>query len=762
MKKFTPVTPQLNLSSSLCIPGTKINYKLLTKNRTFLKNIPNSTPTYIWNPKVGNISIVDVNSKGVIANNNCAGSVVIVQEPDQIVFSSSQVEVEVGKKLVLSTKLLSKHLPKGVYFESCSINNLEWKVKDDSIFKILPHEKVDQQKISSDICSSREFLALKEGSTVISVQYNGIREEIRIFASPPADQMEVLLSLDSSAEVSFCGGKETWHLEPKIYSKTFSSDNKEQNSLSITPGDNNSFKVTCQKQSNDPQNVIVTIRNKKSISSPLPEAHSIKIPFFCRQPSYVHIQFIKLPNEEEGKQIIQSSNPIHQDSILSLKKQKSGEISRLNIHNNSDLPFIAMNSIAKYVKGSTNYPIIVAGSIFIAAFAIGLYVYKINLNMIIYPSNTPIKSKFFTLHSRYYKLLTKNRTFLKNIPNSTYIWNPKVGNTSIVDVNSKGVIANNNFARSVVNVQEPDQIVFSSSQVEVEVGKKLVLSTKLLSKHLPKGVYFESCSINNLEWKVKDDSIFKILPHEKVDQQKISSDICSSREFLALKEGSTVISVQYNGMREEIRIFASPPADQIEFLLSLGSSAEVSFCGGKETWLLQPKIYSKFISSDNKEQNSLSITPGDNNSFKVTCQKQSNDPQNVIVTIRNKKSISSPLPEARSIKIPFFCRQPSYVHIQFIKLPTEEEGKQKSGEISRLNIHSNSDLPFIAMNSIAKYVKGSTNYPIIVAGSIFIAAFAIGLYVYKKHMFIYISNSLLESFPYSLVSPNISQFSINL
>ncbi|EGC32354.1 hypothetical protein DICPUDRAFT_155692 [Dictyostelium purpureum] len=652
---------------------------------------PNSTPTYIWNPKVGNTSIVDVNSKGVISNNNCARSVVIVQEPDQIVFSSSQVEVEVGKKLVLSTKLLSNHLPNGVHFESCSINNLEWKVKDDSIFKILPHEKVDQQKISSDICSSREFLALKEGSTVISVQYNGMREEIRIFASPPADQIEFLLSLGSSAEVSFCGGKETWLLQPKIYSKTISSDNKEQNSLSITPGDNNSFKVTCQKQSNDPQN---------SISSPLPEAHSIKIPFFCRQPSYVHIQFIKLPTEEEGKQIIQSSNPIHQDSILSLKKQKPGEISRLNIHNNIDLPFIAMNSIAKYVKGSTNYPIIVAGSIFIAAFAI-------------------------------------------DIPNSTYIWsssNPKFGNTSIVDVNSKGVIANNNFARSFVNVQEPDQIVFSSSQVEVEVGKKLVLSTKLLSKHLPKGVHFESCSINNLEWKVKDDSIFKILPHEKVDQQKISSDICSSREFLALKEGSTVISVQYNGMREEIRIFASPPADQIEFLLSLGSSAEVSFCGGKETWLLQPKIYSKFISSDNKEQNSLSITPGDNNSFKVTCQKQSNDPQNVIVTIRNKKSISSPLPEARSIKIPFFCRQPSYVHIQFIKLPTEEEGKQKSREISRLNIHNNSDLPFIAMNSIAKYVKGSTSYPVIVAGSIFIATFAIGYYYLQlslailKHM----------------------------
>ncbi|EGC33076.1 hypothetical protein DICPUDRAFT_154897 [Dictyostelium purpureum] len=364
-----------------------------------------------------------------------------------------------------------------------------------------------------------------------------------------------------------------------------------------------------------------------------------------------------------------------------------------------------------------------------------------------------------------------------HIPNSTYIWsssNPKVGNTSIVDVNSKGVIGKNNFARSVVNVQEPDQIVFSSSQVEVEVGKKLVLSTKLLSKHLPKGVYFESCSINNLEWKVKDDSIFKILPHEKVDQQKISSDICSSREFLALKEGSTVISVQYNGMREEIRIFASPPADQIEFLLSLGSSAEVSFCGGKETWLLQSKIYSKTISSDNKEKNSLSITPGDNNSFKVTCQKQSNDPQNVIVTIRNKKSISSPLPEARSIKIPFFCRQPSYVNIQFIKLPTEE-GKQI---IQSSNpIHQDSILSLkkqkpgeitIIMNSIAKYVKGSTNYPIIVAGSIFIAAFAIGLYVYKKHMFIYISNlnlsqistSLLESFrspfPYSLVSPNSS------
>ncbi|EGC28521.1 hypothetical protein DICPUDRAFT_85395 [Dictyostelium purpureum] len=395
LSRFTQ-TPQLNPSSSICIPGTKINYKLLTKNRTFLKNFPNSTPTYIWNPKVGNTSIVDVNSKGVISNNNCARSVVIVQEPDQIVFSSSQVEVEVGKKLVLSTKLLSNHLPNGVHFESCSINNLEWKVKDDSIFKILPHEKVDQQKISSDICSSREFLALKEGSTVISVQYNGMREEIRIFASPPADQIEFLLSLGSSAEVSFCGGKETWLLQPKIYSKFISSDNKEQNSLSITPGDNNSFKVTCQKQSNDPQNVIVTIRNKKSISSPLPEARSIKIPFFCRQPSYVHIQFIKLPTEEEGK-------------------QKSREISCLNIHNNSDLPFIAMNSIAKYVKGSTSYPIIVAGSIFIATFAIVTKSQKLKDFQSLSISRISDKAKFKSITSS-----CKNSKALMDVPFSSY------------------------------------------------------------------------------------------------------------------------------------------------------------------------------------------------------------------------------------------------------------------------------------------------------------------------------------------------------
>ncbi|EGC29965.1 hypothetical protein DICPUDRAFT_158370 [Dictyostelium purpureum] len=49
----------------------------------------------------------------------------------------------------------------------------------------------------------------------------------------------------------------TWHLQPRTYFKTISSDNNEQSSLSITPGDNNSFKLICLKQI---KNVIVKFK----------------------------------------------------------------------------------------------------------------------------------------------------------------------------------------------------------------------------------------------------------------------------------------------------------------------------------------------------------------------------------------------------------------------------------------------------------------------------------------------------------------------
>ncbi|EGC40603.1 hypothetical protein DICPUDRAFT_146519 [Dictyostelium purpureum] len=49
----------------------------------------------------------------------------------------------------------------------------------------------------------------------------------------------------------------TRHLEPRTYFKTISSDNNEQRSLSITPCDNNSFKLICLKQI---KNVIVKFK----------------------------------------------------------------------------------------------------------------------------------------------------------------------------------------------------------------------------------------------------------------------------------------------------------------------------------------------------------------------------------------------------------------------------------------------------------------------------------------------------------------------
>ncbi|EGC32478.1 hypothetical protein DICPUDRAFT_155557 [Dictyostelium purpureum] len=366
LKKYSPLLNPITVEQMVTI------HSQITLNPpiVYLPYLPNNKQTYTIRPSGGsgeyhwysnNTAIVTVDTNGGIISQTTSGqtevivvdkknphnrdqAVVIIQEPDQIVFSPSQVEVEVGKKLSLSTKLLSKHLPKGIHFDSCSINNLEWKVEDDKSFQILPQDNVDQQKKSSDLCSTREFLALKEGSTVISVQYKGMKEDIRIFAYPPlkSDHNEVLLSLGSSDDVYFSGGPEPWYLEPKTHFQTILPDNtNEQNSLSITPGNGNSFKVTCLKHSNAPQNIIVTVGNKKSASNPFPAAPSINIPYYCRQPSSIQIQVVNLPTEEESKQIEQSSAPSCQDTIFSIKKQKPGEIGTYKIRNNRDIPFIA-------------------------------------------------------------------------------------------------------------------------------------------------------------------------------------------------------------------------------------------------------------------------------------------------------------------------------------------------------------------------------------------------------------------------------------
>ncbi|KAM9969774.1 hypothetical protein ACTFIR_001611 [Dictyostelium discoideum] len=344
-----------------------------------------------YNWYTNNSAIVTVDPTGAITSQTSSGQtevivvdkknphnrdkvLVIVLQPDEIIITPSQVEVQVGQTLKLSTQLLSKQLSKGVHFDSCNLDDLEWRVDDSNAnndnngggsnqersFSLLPLQKTNTpKKEQPDLCSTREFLAIKEGSNVISVSYMGMRAKILIFAYPPlkSDQSEILLTLGSTLNVFFSGGPEPWHLERKSHFQSIVSNlTNEQNVLSIVPGNGNSFRVTCLTHTNPskPIGIELTIGNKVTTTNPYPASPSITIPYSCRPPASIQLQVANLPKDhqiqdsshhqqiqQQEQQQQQQQQSTCQDTIFSIKKQKQGEIGTYKIRNDRDIPFIA-------------------------------------------------------------------------------------------------------------------------------------------------------------------------------------------------------------------------------------------------------------------------------------------------------------------------------------------------------------------------------------------------------------------------------------
>ncbi|KAF2071451.1 hypothetical protein CYY_007225 [Polysphondylium violaceum] len=299
-----------------------------------------STGTIQCQSSPGQTEIIAVDKKN---NHNRDIVRVIVLKPNEISIVPSVVEIEVGKKLALSSQLLSPHLPKGLSFDSCVLPDLDWRVEDETVFK--PQSNHIEPALEK--CSSREFLALKEGSTVVTVQFMGMKAQVRIFAFPPlkSDAENIILSIGSSAEVFFRGGPDPWYLEPKTYFRSITNDHSDHTKfISIAHGNGNSFKVTCLQQTNANSFVTIVVGNKKSSSNPFPAAPSVVIPYSCEAPASVQLQVYHPEQEQQDLVPSPQESAEHNtclDNLFTIKKQKGVDRGTYKIRNNRDIPFIA-------------------------------------------------------------------------------------------------------------------------------------------------------------------------------------------------------------------------------------------------------------------------------------------------------------------------------------------------------------------------------------------------------------------------------------
>eukprot|EP01132_Coremiostelium_polycephalum_P006697 gene6697-8283_t len=348
---YLPYLPMFKQSYTLKPKGGSGEYNWFSNNTMVVSVDSTGTIHTQSQQQPGQTEIIVVDKKNP-HNRDTARAIVL--KPNEIIIHRTTVEVEVGKSISLSTKLLSTQLPKGLHFDACNLPDQDWKIEDSKIFQLVPSTNKssddnnnNNSNNSDDIdkCSTKEFLALREGSTIVTAEYMGMKAQVRIFAFPPlkVNRDEVLVSLGSSAQLSFTGGPDPWYLEPKSFYQTVLPDSHVDSvSIDQSATQTNSYTVTCLKHVG-PVIITITSGNRPTKTNPFPAAPTTRVLYSCQPPKSIQIA----PEEEEksDSESTSTENVPDQclDSIYSIsrdKKQK-GEIGTYKIRNNREIPFLA-------------------------------------------------------------------------------------------------------------------------------------------------------------------------------------------------------------------------------------------------------------------------------------------------------------------------------------------------------------------------------------------------------------------------------------
>ncbi|GAM18714.1 hypothetical protein SAMD00019534_018890 [Acytostelium subglobosum LB1] len=321
---------------------------------------------YLWH--CNHTAIVEVDPTGLVKTATQPGNALIsvvdkknphnhqtskasVIPPNAIAFSPSPAEVEVGKSLMLSTVMKSDKLPAGHNFDACSIPNLHWAIEDPSVFELQePSTEPEKQPRGfeghiwmprrPDHCSVKQALALKEGSTYVTVDHNGMKAQARIIAYRPLtlDPSDVLVTLGSTVLVNHQGGPEPWLTDPKSYFRTITAQKPDDVAINVVSP--HSFTVTCLAHTE--QKIVLKVGNRASTANPVPASPSASMSFRCVPPTSVQLSI----NEDEGMKESATKGGIPcTNAITFLNERKPGsgadDVPLYKVRNNREIPFVS-------------------------------------------------------------------------------------------------------------------------------------------------------------------------------------------------------------------------------------------------------------------------------------------------------------------------------------------------------------------------------------------------------------------------------------
>lgn len=250
----------------------------------------------------------------------------------------------------------------------------------------------------------------------------------------------------------------------------------------------------------------------------------------------------------------------------------------------------------------------------------------------------------------------------------------------IVTVDAFGVLTTHNSGESsvkatceknelnsdsiVVKVTQPNRIKIVSPQVEAQVGHPLFLPVAIRDAD---NRLFDNCSSIPLVWELSNPSIFSFISSSI---EETTAGRCTVASFLALKEGSSVVTAKLNDhAKAEVRIVSYNPLRVVEpanhfSLVTFGSSSVLSFTGGPLPWYENPSLYKVRITP--KSDQKVQIIPFENNlssihSYNLICLEH--DTQTVEISVSNEPTESLPHPALAVTNITFSCQPPHTVSL---------------------------------------------------------------------------------------------------
>ncbi|KAL6059537.1 Fibronectin type-III domain-containing protein [Balamuthia mandrillaris] len=280
---------------------------------------------------------------------------------------------------------------------------------------------------------------------------------------------------------------------------------------------------------------------------------------------------------------------------------------------------------------------------------------------------------------------TIRHSYQLNVTGGSGIYNWYSADTSTVSVSAAGIVTVQKEGKATImavdkkNPQNRDQIdvialpaaqvgFLPETTVEVQVGHPLLLPV-VLQDHSSRR--FDNCSALPFQWEISDTSVFSLQDTAAELDPNVKGNLklegsCAVKSFFALKEGHATVTLRYGRFSKEITLFAFSPLKVLSpedtALVTLGSTATITFEGGPNPWLYEPTAFFAEVKPSNpstvkvKKAKMESVHSRARHSFLLTCLQHGD--QTIEIVVGNRPTATNPHPAQMSATTAFSCKPP--------------------------------------------------------------------------------------------------------